>query len=86
MAIVSTMILRSMRMIGEKPRGATLDTNEQTETLAEFPELWRVSLKCVTVRDLTLESALARALRVARASRALGEAGGLLAAIKELDK
>jgi hypothetical protein len=36
MAIVSTMILRSMRMIGEKARGATLDTAEQTETLAEF--------------------------------------------------
>ena len=36
MAIVSTMILRSMRLIGEKARGATLDTAEQTETLAEF--------------------------------------------------
>lgn len=36
MAIVSTMILRSMRLIGEKARGATLDTSEQTETLAEF--------------------------------------------------
>lgn len=36
MATVSTMILRSMRMIGEKTRGATLTTNEQTETLAEL--------------------------------------------------
>ena len=36
MAVVSTMILRSMRLIGEKARGATLDANEQTETLAEF--------------------------------------------------
>lgn len=36
MPIVSTMILRSMRMIGEKARGATLDSSEQTETLAEF--------------------------------------------------
>ncbi len=36
MAVVSTMILRSMRMTGEKSRGATLDANEQTECLAEF--------------------------------------------------
>ena len=36
MAVVSTMILRSQRLINEKGRGATLDTNEQTETLAEF--------------------------------------------------
>lgn len=36
MAVVSTMILRSMRLIGEKARGATLDSNEQTECLAEF--------------------------------------------------
>ena len=36
MAAVSTMILRSMRLIGAKERGATLDANEQTETLAEL--------------------------------------------------
>lgn len=36
MATVSTMILRSMRMINEKARGATLDANEQVETLAEL--------------------------------------------------
>ena len=36
MAVVSTMILRSMRLTGEKARGATLDTNEQTELLAEL--------------------------------------------------
>lgn len=36
MAYVSTMILRSMRMIGEKTRGATLTTDEQTECLAEL--------------------------------------------------
>ena len=36
MAFVSTMILRSQRMIGEKSRGATLTTAEQTETLAEL--------------------------------------------------
>ena len=36
MAVVSTMVLRSMRLIGEKARGATLDSNESTETLAEF--------------------------------------------------
>ena len=36
MAAVSTMILRSMRMIGEKKRGDTLDANEQVECLAEL--------------------------------------------------
>src|SRR3990167_569940 len=36
MAAVSTVILRSMRLIGEKARGATLDANEQTECLAEL--------------------------------------------------
>ena len=36
MAAVSTLILRSMRMIGEKERGATLDVNEQVECLAEL--------------------------------------------------
>jgi hypothetical protein len=36
MAVVSTMILRSMRMIGEKHRGGTLSSAEQTETLDEF--------------------------------------------------
>ncbi len=36
MAFVSSMILRSMRMIGEKTRGATLDANEAVECLAEF--------------------------------------------------
>ena len=36
MAVVSTMILRSLRLIGEKARGGTLDSNEQVECLAEF--------------------------------------------------
>lgn len=36
MAAVSTMILRSMRMTGEKARGDTLDSNEQVECLAEL--------------------------------------------------
>lgn len=36
MAAVSTMILRSMRFIGEKVRGATLTADEQTECLAEL--------------------------------------------------
>jgi hypothetical protein len=36
MSYVSTMILRSMRMIGEKTRGATLTSDEQSECLAEF--------------------------------------------------
>lgn len=36
MAAVSTIILRSMRMSGEKGRGDTLDSSEQTETLAEL--------------------------------------------------
>ena len=33
---VSTMILRSLRLTGEKGRGASLTTNEQTECLAEL--------------------------------------------------
>ena len=36
MAAVSSMILRSMRMIGEKARGETLDANEAIECLAEL--------------------------------------------------
>ena len=36
MASVSTMILRSMRMTGEKTRGATLDSTEAVECLAEL--------------------------------------------------
>ena len=36
MAVVSTMILRSMRLIGEKARGDTLSSNEQAECLSEF--------------------------------------------------
>ena len=36
MPVVSTMILRSMRFIGEKPRGGTLDANEAVECLAEL--------------------------------------------------
>ena len=33
---VSSVMLRSMRMINEKPRGATLDATEQVEVLYEF--------------------------------------------------
>ena len=36
MPVVSTMILRSLRMTGEKIRGGTLTSNEQTECLAEL--------------------------------------------------
>lgn len=36
MPAVSTLILRSLRLIGEKTRGATLTTNEQTECLSEL--------------------------------------------------
>lgn len=36
MPVVSTMILRSLRLIGEKTRGATLNSAEQTECLAEL--------------------------------------------------
>lgn len=45
-AIVSTMILRSMRMIGEKERGDTLDASEQAECLEELNtmiESWSVN-------------------------------------------
>lgn len=57
MAAVSTMILRSMRMIGEKSRGATLDANEQVECLAELNsmmESWSNDrLNCYTVQTTT---------------------------------
>ena len=36
MAAISTMILRSLRLIGEKTRGGTLDANESTQCLAEL--------------------------------------------------
>ena len=36
MAVVSTMILRSLRMIGEKPRGGTLTADEAVECLDEL--------------------------------------------------
>jgi hypothetical protein len=53
MPAVSTMILRSLRMIGEKARGETLDTNEQTECLAELNSMmdaWSIErLMCYQV-------------------------------------
>lgn len=55
MAAVSTMILRSMRMIGEKARGATLDSNEAVECLAELNtmmESWQTQrLTCYSIRQ-----------------------------------
>ena len=58
MAAVSTMILRSMRMIGEKARGGTLDSNEQVECLAELNtmmESWRNErLMCYAVTERTI--------------------------------
>lgn len=50
---VSSMMLRSMRMIGEKARGETLDTNEQTEVLYELNSMldsWSIDrLNCYQV-------------------------------------
>jgi len=55
MATVSTMILRSMRMIGEKERGDTLDAAEQVECLAElntFMESWSIDrLNIYTIKE-----------------------------------
>ena len=45
MAVVSTLILRSLRLIGEKERGDTLSADEQTECLASLNamlESWSV--------------------------------------------
>jgi len=57
MAVVSTMILRSMRMIGEKERGDTLDANEQVECLAELNtmiESWSINrLLCYAITEDT---------------------------------
>ena len=57
MPAVSTMILRSMRMIGEKARGETLTTAEATETLYELNSMmdsW--SIDRLMVYQLTQES------------------------------
>lgn len=55
---VSTMILRSMRMTGEKIRGATLTSNEQTETLYELNSFMDACalerLLCYTVKQDSL--------------------------------
>ncbi len=65
MAYVSTMILRSMRMIGEKTRGATLTSDEQVECLAEFNTMldsWSIErLMCyqVTQEGFPLSSSTA---------------------------
>lgn len=52
------MILRSMRLIGEKARGDTLSANEQTETLAELntflDSLATERLYCYTIRQDSL--------------------------------
>ena len=52
------MILRSMRLIGEKSRGATLDSNEQAECLVEFntflDSLPNERLLCYTVQQDSL--------------------------------
>ena len=53
MAAVSTLILRSLRLIGEKPRGGSLSSNEQTECLAslnQMIEAWSLErLMCYAV-------------------------------------
>ena len=58
MPFVSTMILRSMRMTGEKIRGATLTTDEQTECLAELNtmmESWQTErLMCYALTENSL--------------------------------
>lgn len=57
MPAVSTMILRSMRLIAEKERGDTLNADEQVETLAELNtamELWSIDrLNIYTVSEIT---------------------------------
>lgn len=55
MPAVSTMMLRSMRMVGEKARGDTLTSNEQTECLAELNSMmdsWSIErLLCYQVQQ-----------------------------------
>ena len=57
MAFISTMILRSLRMTGEKARGATLDSNDLVECLAELNtmmESWsNERLMCYTIQTST---------------------------------
>jgi hypothetical protein len=73
MAAVSTMVLRSMRLIGEKNRGATLDANEQVETLAELNTFMdscaNERLLCYQVTEDTL------ALTTSTASYSIGTNG-----------
>jgi hypothetical protein len=73
MSVVSTMILRSMRMIGEKARGATLDSSEQTECLAEFNTFLDACaverLLCYTVQQDSL------ALSVSTSTYSIGPGG-----------
>ena len=58
MPSVSTMILRSMRMTGEKVRGGTLTADEQVECLAELNtmmESWQTErLMCYSITERTV--------------------------------
>ena len=73
MAAVSTYILRSMRLTGEKARGATLDSNEQTECLAEFNTfLESLSLERLACYTFTQDS---KALTASTESYTIGANG-----------
>jgi hypothetical protein len=75
MASVSTMILRSLRLIGEKPRGATLDSNEAVECLAELNtmmESWQTErLMCYSVTENT------KALTASTSTYTIGVGGAI---------
>lgn len=73
MAAVSTMILRSLRMIGEKARGEGLDANESTECLYELNsmiESWGTQrLTCYSINQESF------ALTASTASYSIGPGG-----------
>ena len=69
------MVLRSMRMIGEKARGATLTANEQTECLAELNTFMEATanerLLCYQITEDT------KALTASTASYTIGIGGDI---------
>lgn len=76
----STMILRSMRMTGEKARGATLDATEAVECLAEFNtmiESWGInSLLCYQLEQYSF------ALTVSTGSYTIGPGAALSTTVR----
>ena len=73
MPAISTMILRSMRLTGEKGRDGTLSSDEQTQTLAEFQSFMEsISIERLNCYTVTQDSL---ALTASTASYTIGTGG-----------